>query len=68
MIGHMFKITDSPSTVRWYLVAIEDEQDATNAIRGVVGDSVDVDSRLMPPQVFEFLGLDAGSIQQWVLG
>ncbi len=68
MAGHMFKVIDSPSTVRWYLVSIDDVNEATVKIRSVVGDSVELDSRPMTDQVFEFVGMKADSIQQWVIG
>jgi hypothetical protein len=64
----MFKVIESPTCVRWFLVAISDLNEAENALRVTVGQDVTLENRQMPTQVFDFLNMTTDETRQWIIG
>jgi hypothetical protein len=65
MIGHVFKVIDSPTAIRYFLVAIDDVNVATQEVRKKVGNQVAIDSRPLTNGVCDYLGISDGQIHQW---
>lgn len=61
----MFKVTESGS-VRWFMVAIEDQSEAEVSLRAEIGDGGVVESKAIPAQVIEFVQLPEGKVQRWM--
>lgn len=61
----MFKVTEDGS-VRWFMVAIEDQREAKAKLRAAIGNDGAFESKSIPDQVIDFVQLPKGEIQQWV--
>ena len=64
MLGHVFEVIDSPTAIRYFLVAIDDVDVSAYAVTGVGANRVEIESHPFTQVVRDYLGIANGQIHR----
>lgn len=66
MMGHMVRA--GANSFRYFMVAKADSKEAEESVRRIVGQGEPLASQPLAEQVFAFMGMTTGQVQEWRVG